>query len=50
MEGQVVALRETSPRVGRGELRRFLSRIKFVDSPYQVGRLAEMSRVGKSFL
>lgn len=36
MEGQVVALREASPRVGRGELRRFLSRIKFVDSPYQV--------------
>ncbi|XP_054974071.1 protein FAM234B [Sorex araneus] len=36
MEAQAVALREAGPRVGRGELRRFLSRIKFVDSPYQV--------------
>ncbi|XP_059791327.1 protein FAM234B [Balaenoptera ricei] len=36
MEGQVVQLRETTPKIGRGELRRFLSRIKFVDSPYQI--------------
>ncbi|XP_016052932.1 PREDICTED: protein FAM234B [Miniopterus natalensis] len=33
MEGQMVQLKETSPKIGRGELRRFLSRIKFVDSP-----------------
>ncbi|KAB0403684.1 hypothetical protein E2I00_003996 [Balaenoptera physalus] len=39
MEGQVVQLRETTPKIGRGELRRFLSRIKFVDSPYQVKSL-----------
>ncbi|XP_006866104.1 PREDICTED: uncharacterized protein KIAA1467 homolog [Chrysochloris asiatica] len=36
MEGQMVQLKETTPKIGRGELRRFLSRIKFVDSPYQV--------------
>lgn len=36
MEGQVVQLKETTPKIGRGELRRFLSRIKFVDSPYQM--------------
>uniref|UniRef100_A0A5F9DHM8 Family with sequence similarity 234 member B n=1 Tax=Oryctolagus cuniculus TaxID=9986 RepID=A0A5F9DHM8_RABIT len=36
MEGQVVQLKETTPKIGRGELRRFLSRIKFVDSPYQI--------------
>ncbi|XP_044797117.2 protein FAM234B isoform X1 [Bubalus bubalis] len=35
MEGQMVQLEETTPKIGRGELRRFLSRIKFVDSPYQ---------------
>ncbi|XP_045149196.1 protein FAM234B [Echinops telfairi] len=35
MEGQMVQLKETTPKIGRGELRRFLSRIKFVDSPYQ---------------
>ncbi|XP_020946695.1 protein FAM234B isoform X2 [Sus scrofa] len=39
MEGQVVQLKETTPKIGRGELRRFLSRIKFVDSPYQVKSL-----------
>lgn len=38
MEGQMVQLKETTPKIGRGELRRFLSRIKFVDSPYQVTR------------
>ncbi|KAK1341362.1 hypothetical protein QTO34_017768 [Cnephaeus nilssonii] len=36
MEGQMVQLKETAPKIGRGELRRFLSRIKFVDSPLQV--------------
>lgn len=36
MEGQMVQLKETTPKIGRGELRRFLSRIKFVDSPSQV--------------
>ncbi|KAM9672121.1 protein FAM234B [Trichechus inunguis] len=36
MEGQMVQQKETTPKIGRGELRRFLSRIKFVDSPYQV--------------
>ncbi|XP_031239516.1 protein FAM234B isoform X2 [Mastomys coucha] len=36
MEGQMVQLKETTPKIGHGELRRFLSRIKFVDSPYQV--------------
>ncbi|XP_055466709.1 protein FAM234B [Psammomys obesus] len=36
MEGQMVQLTETTPKIGRGELRRFLSRIKFVDSPYQI--------------
>lgn len=36
MEGQMVQLKETTPKTGRGELRRFLSRIKFVDPPYQV--------------
>nr|XP_008521161.1 PREDICTED: uncharacterized protein KIAA1467 homolog isoform X1 [Equus przewalskii] len=36
MEGQVVQLKESTPKIGRGELRRFFSRIKFVDSPYQV--------------
>ncbi|XP_058138803.1 protein FAM234B [Dasypus novemcinctus] len=35
MEGQMVQLKETTPKIGRGELRRFLSRIKFVDSPYR---------------
>lgn len=34
MEGQMVQLKDTTPKIGRGELRRFLSRIKFVDSPY----------------
>ncbi|XP_021114814.1 protein FAM234B isoform X2 [Heterocephalus glaber] len=36
MESQMVQLKETTPKIGRGELRRFLSRIKFVDSPYQI--------------
>ncbi|XP_010636709.1 protein FAM234B isoform X1 [Fukomys damarensis] len=36
MESQMVQLEETTPTIGRGELRRFLSRIKFVDSPYQI--------------
>ncbi|XP_052031091.1 protein FAM234B isoform X1 [Apodemus sylvaticus] len=36
MEGQMVQLKDTTPKIGRGELRRFLSRIKFVDSPYQI--------------
>ncbi|VFV17566.1 uncharacterized protein LYPA_23C013549 [Lynx pardinus] len=36
MEGQVVQLEDTTPKIGRGELRRFLSRIKFVDLPYQI--------------
>ncbi|KAK2493398.1 hypothetical protein MC885_010663, partial [Smutsia gigantea] len=36
MEGHMVQLKDTTPKIGRGELRRFLSRIKFVDSPYQV--------------
>uniref|UniRef100_K9IM13 Putative conserved plasma membrane protein n=1 Tax=Desmodus rotundus TaxID=9430 RepID=K9IM13_DESRO len=36
MEGQMVQLKETTPKIGRGELRRFLSRIKFVDSPLQI--------------
>eukprot|EP00069_Balaena_mysticetus_P016613 bmy_01974T0 len=42
MEGQVVQLKETTPKIGRGELRRFLSRIKFVDSPYQVKSLSRL--------
>nr|BAC30325.1 unnamed protein product [Mus musculus] len=41
MEGQMVQLKETTPKIGRGELRRFLSRIKFVDSPYQAGEMAQ---------
>ena len=41
MEGQMVQLEETTPKIGRGELRRFLSRIKFVDSPYQVTSLGK---------
>ncbi|XP_045410250.1 protein FAM234B [Lemur catta] len=36
MEGQVAQLRETTPKIGRGELRRFLSRIKFVDAPCEI--------------
>ncbi|KAF0883826.1 F234B protein, partial [Crocuta crocuta] len=36
MEGQVVRLEDATPKIGRGELRRFLSRIKFVDLPHQV--------------
>ncbi|KAM7115352.1 protein FAM234B isoform 6-T7 [Molossus nigricans] len=36
MEGQMVQIKETTPKIGRGELRRFLSRIKFVDSPLQI--------------
>nr|XP_020857308.1 protein FAM234B [Phascolarctos cinereus] len=32
MESQVVVLKETTPKIGRGELRRFLSRLKFVSS------------------
>ncbi|XP_034367889.1 protein FAM234B isoform X1 [Arvicanthis niloticus] len=36
MEGQMIQVKETTPKIGRGELRRFLSRIKFVDSPYQI--------------
>ncbi|XP_026358171.3 protein FAM234B [Ursus arctos] len=36
MEGQVVQLEDTAPKIGRGELRRFLSRIKFVDPPHQI--------------
>ncbi|XP_048191152.1 protein FAM234B [Perognathus longimembris pacificus] len=36
MEGRVVPLHEAAAGVGRGELRRFLSRIKFVDSAPQV--------------
>ncbi|XP_003470361.2 protein FAM234B isoform X1 [Cavia porcellus] len=36
MESQMVQLKETTPKIGRGELRRFLSRIKFVDPPYQI--------------
>ncbi|XP_064447611.1 protein FAM234B isoform X1 [Mirounga angustirostris] len=36
MEGQVVQLEDTTPKIGRGELRRFLSRIKFVDPPHQI--------------
>ncbi|XP_043822763.1 protein FAM234B [Dromiciops gliroides] len=32
MESQVVLLKETTPKIGRGELRRFLSRLKFVSS------------------
>ncbi|XP_057558779.1 protein FAM234B isoform X2 [Hippopotamus amphibius kiboko] len=35
MESQVVQLNEATPKIGRGELRRFLSRMKFIDSPYQ---------------
>ncbi|KAG8513764.1 Protein FAM234B, partial [Galemys pyrenaicus] len=38
MEGQVVQLKEATPKIGRGELRRFLARIKFVASPHQVRR------------
>ncbi|KAH0504237.1 hypothetical protein LTLLF_183875 [Microtus ochrogaster] len=34
MEGQMVQLKETTPKIGRGELHRHFSRIKFVDSPY----------------
>uniref|UniRef100_A0A8C6GM19 Family with sequence similarity 234, member B n=1 Tax=Mus spicilegus TaxID=10103 RepID=A0A8C6GM19_MUSSI len=41
MEGQMVQLKETTPKIGRGELRRFLSRIKFVDSPYQAGEMTQ---------
>lgn len=29
-------LQESTPKIGRGELRRFLSRIKFVEAPYEV--------------
>ncbi|XP_077612569.1 protein FAM234B [Crocuta crocuta] len=36
MEGQVVRLEDATPKIGRGELRRFLSRIKFVDLPHQI--------------
>ncbi|XP_039095842.1 protein FAM234B isoform X2 [Hyaena hyaena] len=36
MEGQVVQLEDATPKIGRGELRRFLSRIKFVDLPHQI--------------
>nr|XP_012629901.2 protein FAM234B [Microcebus murinus] len=36
MEGQVAQLQETTPKIGRGELRRFLSRIKFVDAPCEI--------------
>ncbi|XP_072622108.1 protein FAM234B isoform X3 [Vulpes vulpes] len=36
MEGQVVQFEDTTPKIGRGELRRFLSRIKFVDPPHQI--------------
>ncbi|XP_008577285.1 PREDICTED: uncharacterized protein KIAA1467 homolog [Galeopterus variegatus] len=36
MEGQMVQLKETAPKIGHGELRRFLSRMKFVDSSYQI--------------
>ncbi|XP_012369032.2 protein FAM234B [Octodon degus] len=36
MESQMVQLKETTPKIGRGELRRFLSRIKFIDSPSQI--------------
>uniref|UniRef100_A0A4X2KHH5 Family with sequence similarity 234 member B n=2 Tax=Vombatus ursinus TaxID=29139 RepID=A0A4X2KHH5_VOMUR len=32
MESQVVVLKETTPKIGRGELRRFLSRLKFISS------------------
>ncbi|XP_074050649.1 protein FAM234B [Macrotis lagotis] len=32
MDSQVVLLKETTPKIGRGELRRFLSRLKFVSS------------------
>ncbi|XP_056655147.1 protein FAM234B isoform X2 [Monodelphis domestica] len=35
MESQVVLLKETTPKIGRGELRRFLSRLKFI-SPQKV--------------
>ncbi|KAM5262753.1 protein FAM234B [Ctenodactylus gundi] len=35
MESQMVQLKESTPKIGRGELRRFFSRIKFVESPYQ---------------
>lgn len=36
MEGQMAQLQESTPKIGRGELRRFLSRIKFVEAPYEV--------------
>ncbi|XP_023373670.1 protein FAM234B [Otolemur garnettii] len=36
MEGQMAQLQETTPKIGRGELRRFLSRIKFVDAPCEI--------------
>ncbi|XP_060050382.1 protein FAM234B [Erinaceus europaeus] len=36
MESQMLQLMETTPKIGRGELRRFLSRIKFIVSPYQI--------------
>lgn len=42
MEGQVVELEDTTPKIGRGELRRFLSRIKFVDPPHQVNLFGEI--------
>lgn len=37
----MVQLKETTPKIGRGELRRFLSRIKFVDSPSQVSSFCQ---------
>ncbi|KAM4820394.1 protein FAM234B [Thomomys bottae] len=36
LEARVVPLREAGPGVGRGELRRFLARVKFVDSAPRV--------------
>uniref|UniRef100_A0A8I3WCG8 Family with sequence similarity 234 member B n=1 Tax=Callithrix jacchus TaxID=9483 RepID=A0A8I3WCG8_CALJA len=36
MEGQMAQLQESTPKIGRGELRRFLSRIKFVEAPYEI--------------
>ncbi|KAJ6656320.1 hypothetical protein lerEdw1_003823 [Lerista edwardsae] len=38
-QSQVVPLKETNPKINHGELRRFLSRIKFIDFAPKVGLL-----------
>ncbi|GAB1291370.1 Protein FAM234B [Apodemus speciosus] len=50
MEGQMAQLKETTPKIGRGELRRFLSRIKFVDSPYQCNEILRIQNSSTDWL